>query len=152
MIDEEKKKDETYHSPIDPSVRRCIKEAIVDARDKAAPDEADNTNIIQLIANAVHARRMIANSMIRSRHTQTGYRTRKIASKYSYIFSSSKFISRMEKIVQTETAKYSSDSAKKMSVNVYSLVVDIAETGKGSLVAVRRRSVAGGYVLVVLLP
>lgn len=70
-----------YHRPIDINKTRLATEAVVNARNKAAPDQCHNANVVKLIANIVDTLRVIGHEMVRSRHAETCRRAAEEAGK-----------------------------------------------------------------------
>lgn len=82
-----------YHDPVRPLQGLLMMKAIVNARNEAAPDQADYADIVELIANTVHAWRVVADSVIDSRHTQACGSAGEEACKDSEIFITCMFVS-----------------------------------------------------------
>lgn len=95
---------------------------------------------------------VIADRVICPAHTQTRHGSGKEAAEHIHIFPARCLIPRLELRVQEVRCDEESKGAEEMRVDIHSLIVDIEKGLPGFGVRIRLRAVAGGNVVIVLLP
>ena len=116
------------HSPIHPDHSYIFVEAIIDARNEAAPDQNDNTEIIKLVSPFYNFDRMIGDGMVGCAHTQTTCCAEKKTTKYKHILFRCGLITRCQNLIQDCRRHDTDNSTNKVSVDVDCLVMEISKT------------------------
>lgn len=129
-------KDVAYHGPVDIPEEGLSMKAIVDARDKAPPDQADNADIVKLVPDATDPGRMIADGMIGGTHAQTSSGATKEARKGQDVSIARVLEAQAQLMPEIHASENGDDGTNQVSPDVHGLIVDIRKTGKGTLVAV----------------
>ena len=126
--------------------------SIVDAWDEAAPDQEDDTQVVELVGEFVNCARVVGESVKGSGHPKTCRGSKKEATEDKGIFCGCCLVLPRKNSVQDEASSDGHNRSEHVRVYVDCFVVQMPQAGCGFGIGVRRRPITTCDEDVVLLP
>lgn len=141
-----------YHRPVPLHQVRLALKPVIQHGDEAPPDQKYYPCIIELIPKPRYFVRMVGYRVERCAHAQASGSTEEEAAKDPYVFASCSVPPTSEDLIQDDRGDEDGNGAEQMCIDVDGFVVQVSKTFERLAVRVGLWTVAGKYVVVVLLP